>query len=274
MDLGPLGTIDIHMVPHIDFQEKCEDTKRDSTGLRPYVGSSVFTRFVYAYSELLLFGGEDTERNAIELGGGVGLNSLAIYRLGSFKSIICSDGNKQAVEIAKKNIETEESGESTVLKSLELLWDKFEVEAFMSDRDRFDVVFGSELFYYQTDVKGLVQTVLRLVKERGLFLSTHIFRVEGQEEEFIDSLRNIGAWEAYVVPIDSFVSSTELDSNPGWFNCRTLVCGNPAVLAEIVSSGGKQTEGWRPYAEVLEEEAIERANQSSASSFFMNLSNV
>ena len=78
MDLGPLGTIDIHMVPHIDFQEKCEDTKRDSTGLRPYVGSSVFTRFVYAYSELLLFGGEDTERNAIELGGGVGLTSLAI----------------------------------------------------------------------------------------------------------------------------------------------------------------------------------------------------
>lgn len=275
IDLGPLGSCQLEMLEHFSFLSKCTDTSNDSTGLRVYVGSNVFVRFLHAYASVIFAG--DVERDGIELGGGVGLNTVALNRCNiNFRSLICTDGNSRAVEIAKKNISIKtETSSGTMMSCAELLWNELEVENFMAERDRFQVVYGSELFYYQTDVESLIRTVLRLAdKEQGMFISTHIFRVDGQEELVIDSLRRIGGWEAYVVPIDAFVSNHELEGQPGWYNCRTLVCGSPALLENLISRGGKQTESWRAYSDVLKEESVEREYENSSTSFFMNLSNV
>ena len=264
IDLGDLGIVEIEQADHGSFLEKCCDSSDDSTGLRAYSGSHVFCRFLCAFAERVFC---DDGVEAIEIGGGVALNTIALTRCrnAKYKTLICSDGNQRAVDIATKNLRKE--GHSRI-SAVRLLWDESEVGKFMAKntRERFGVVYGSELCYYQTDIEGLVKTVLKLVgyHHESLFVSTHIFRVDGQEELLIEACRRFGDWEVYAVPIDDFVTAVDLAYNPSWYNSRTLVCGHQAFLQRLVGDFG-----WRRLSEVLKKERLEE--EQSAQSFFMHL---
>lgn len=107
---------------------------------------------------------------------------------------------------------------------------------FIGNKNRhFDIVIGCELFYYRTNIDELLSTVLRLTKNAGLFIHSHVFRRSGQDLELIEYLSRWN-WSTAVIPIQRFVSQKELEEHPEWFSVHCLVSGPADRISELLIS--------------------------------------
>jgi hypothetical protein len=99
----------------------------------------------------------------------------------------------------------------------------------------FDVVLGSELMYFNTDVGEIVDTVLSLTNKTGLFVHAHVFRARGQELSII-KLFGEHSWATLEVPCTEYITKEELDQHVEWRRVRMLVSGPVAAIAVLAAA--------------------------------------
>jgi 2-polyprenyl-3-methyl-5-hydroxy-6-metoxy-1,4-benzoquinol methylase len=203
----------------------------DSTGLRIYAGAQVFIRLMERYCDLF-------ERKKIcELGCGIGAVGLCCSLICSPQSILLTDGSNDAVALAGKNIL--EFGVSEIAKSKQLFWSASECE----ESHQFDLVIGVELMYYKLDMPLLLSTVQNLLNPTsGIFIHAHIFRKDGQDNEFYSLLTAL-EWKTLEIDVSAVVSEEELNEHADWASVRCLISG-PSSLIEEFHENHRE---WQPF---------------------------
>ena len=111
-----------------------------------------------------------------ELGCGTGVfGMIGLSNSSNVSSLTCTDGNTEAVALARYNHDKWMSlgliPNHMTVNFNKLNWgvesDAKELCCQLNGGKLYDVVIGSELLYYRTDVTQLVQTVIALIKEEG-----------------------------------------------------------------------------------------------------------
>ena len=86
----------------------------------------------------------------------------------------------------------------------------------------FNIIVGSELIYYRTDMNLLVQTVNRLSGPSTIFIHAHVIRENGKGTELVNLLEKEG-FDTYECNIKDIVDDNDLANNPGFYQVRTLL---------------------------------------------------
>ena len=191
----------IYQLPSKSFNEVCKSNDNnnfeDNTGLRIYLGCFCCIQFLQKIKNLIF------KKDIIELGCGSGALSLIGLRNLEPNSITLTDGNQSSINLCKMNVK--------LLKPLSncqvlyLSWDEDDINknfgSKYNNNKQFDVIIGSDLMYYNTDVIQLLKTMLSLTNQNdGIFISAHVFRRAGQKQEMIDFLK-LNDWTTIRVPI-------------------------------------------------------------------------
>lgn len=138
----------------------------------------------------------------------MGIASIAACRSTQLAHILLTDGNADVVAIARQNLVSaglcspdtstahSSTGDLGRASAQTYSWGDPRPVVSPSQPDAaasegFDVLLGSELCYYNTDMTLLVATAQRLLskehgEEGGIFVHAHIFRKPDQEEEMIE----------------------------------------------------------------------------------------
>lgn len=141
--------------------------------------------------------------------GGVGIGGISACRSTQLTHMTLTDGNESVISIAQQNLvnlglsladhsdRCGSNGDScngavdtreTRATAMTYMWGE-------PSPGRFDVLIGSELCYYNTDMSLLVSTAQLLLAEseggRGVFVHAHIFRKADQEEDMIRCFEEI-----------------------------------------------------------------------------------
>jgi predicted nicotinamide N-methyase len=226
--LGELvGELPLFQTIESIFYEKCkqENSKTtDSTGLRIYGGSHVLIRFLRNHLEIL------NEKRVCEIGCGIGAVGLSCALFASPSCLVLTDGNPEAIAITSQNA------------ALLNVCDRVTISTFLWDRENlgslvchdYDILIGCELMYYKLEMTLLIDVVRTLLKETGIFIHAHRFRISNQEQELIDTLSVIG-WKTVEIPLSSFIGSRELSEHPEWQGVRCLLSGSSAALDGLIS---------------------------------------
>jgi len=307
IDVGRLGTLDFYQLQGQAFSDACKLTQDmtvgDHTGLRMHPGAPILSRFVAKYPELL------NDRSVIELGCGIGLVSVTVLLTSNPSVFIATDGNLDAVDICDKNVKRlyKSESRSTRVKTYQLIWSARTAEECIKNEgiECFDVVLGSELMYYLTDLPALMACVQSLTGTKAgarsgdvtksdgvenekveslssssstplplsssdrcpLFISAHVFRKDRQVDDFAALLHKAG-WIAYEIPVESFIDETELRFNPGWYNARMLVAGAKAEVMRLA----KTRDDWNDWKELQAKLVEEDAEAQNAEDFLQMIS--
>jgi len=270
VDFGKLGTFTIQQFSGSAFHKSCSEettnrTSVDATGLRIHPGAHVLIRFLAKHPQLI------HAKHVIELGCGTGISAIgALLTNARPTSYLCTDGNVEAVQVCELNMAALAAVSSpspantittTTIKSClkvnceAMMWDSSSVAgiiqkyplppprpapdpAAVSVSERYDVVLGSELFYYLTDLNALCETIVELAGTTGVFIGAHIFRKAGQDLELAQMLHSKYQWVLCVAPLEGFVDAEEQARFPGWFNAVQLVCGTENAVQECARSAG------------------------------------
>lgn len=232
--------------------------------LRVYSGSQILIRFLTSVLGELLTNGRDV----VELGCGTGCVGV-VFGNGflNLRSLLLTDGNPHAIEIARLNIKSIKSSRNDQIVSLpsshvlmpvpssciihceEYLWSfspkvSASVYKHFNDGKPYNIVLGCELIYYRTDIQLLMSTVMNLTGgDRGLFIHSHVFRVEAIQENFIRSMLTSHNWGTLYVPLHSFVINVELSEHADWYNVVQLISGPVTVINQLL----EENIGWRPF---------------------------
>lgn len=147
------------------------------------------------------------------------------------KVLYLTDGNDASVHLTREN--GYEVGQDCTCMRLD--WSNgADFDAVLSSSMRkFDVIIGSELLYYRTDSKMLVEAVTRLATSGAIFVHAHVIRVCGQGEALVSYL-NASGWVTVEIPIAVFVKE-ELDFHAEWHSVRCLVSLNGSTLEELLA---------------------------------------
>lgn len=112
-------------------------------------------------------------KSVVELGCGTGAVSVACSVLGG--RVVATDGNPDTVALARQNFR-----DCRVYR-----WgDDF--------GEKFDVVVGAELFYYNTPLEALVASIDHLLKDEGVAVLCHRYREATLCGRFIDACNKRG----------------------------------------------------------------------------------
>lgn len=249
--LGYLSSYQLSPQLHHQSCLSINSTIRDSTGLRVYAGCHVMIRFLVAYGDELV-----RDKRVVEIGSGVGLLGLVGMSLTKPRMLVCTDGELGALRIIDKNIDIlyrDEPLRQESTCSRQLLWgdDQMIADVLISPSSycdpestsscsyscsmAFDVVIGCELMYYRTDIQSLVDTVLKLTGEGGMFVHGHLFRAPNQEQHLIQCLRVLG-WDTVEAPVSEFIDATELNHHIEWYRVRCLVSAPSAVVSSLLAT--------------------------------------
>lgn len=231
IELGrSMGILSVYQLSGIASNSAClrvNSNSCDNTGLRMYFGAYVACQFVTKHLHDLLI-----DKNVCEIGCGVGVLSVITARDCRVKSIILTDGNDDALELAAMNIARIKN---INISTANLKWGAEYVDLFMATRLPYDIVLGSELMYYSIDVSTLLATVQSLLTENGLFFHAHIFRRHGSEQDLIDAHERQG-WKCLEVPVTHFIAKEELQQQSEWYKVRCLVSGMKETLNTLLSN--------------------------------------
>jgi SAM-dependent methyltransferase len=228
LDLGPLGPTKLFQVPGSDFQIAClqrNSVNSDNTGYRVHAGAYVAIRFLEKMSALL------EGKHVLELGTGSGVVGVVASRLAALASIALTDGNAKALDIATLNAQS--ISPDCKFDIFQLLWGPV-LESFPRSLNSLDVIIGSELMYYKTDVSQLSETVAAILKPDGVFLHIHHFRVEGLDVNLVTTLESIGLRTLECRP-GTFLSRGDEDEHPEWLQIKCLVSAHPEVADKLLA---------------------------------------
>jgi methylase of polypeptide subunit release factors len=101
----PMGAtvVELYALPETSFREATASSNADhvfdGTGTRPWSGCMAFLQFAQAFPEIF----KQSNVNVLELGGGIGACGLLLAKYHEAASIVMTDGEPMALEIAKKN---------------------------------------------------------------------------------------------------------------------------------------------------------------------------
>lgn len=238
---GELGCIPIYQLSQADFNDACYSKNRpsdegevdgveDSTGKRFYSGTYVVLRFFHRLRRFM------DQKRVIEIGCGTGIVGAVIGSSSQVESMVITDGNPSTLEkITNRNVARlcPESSRGKV-HVCQLYWPPAsplvdvpsppiaEIFEKYNNNASFDVVLGSELMYYTTDIPQLFSTVRQLTSDNGVFLHGHVFRRTGQIDEWIEETAQYGYTTVEVLPT-SLLTKEELNYHPEWWKVRVLV---------------------------------------------------
>lgn len=223
VNFGPnIGDIKVFQFSGSAFNSACSSSNsnaNDCTGCRVYSGMHVEARFLACHSELV------NDKKVVEIGCGTGLLGISVCLASRPASMVLTDGNARSITLTNRNLSRHNLFISASARV-------FQWSTHRDFGETFDVVIASELMYYKTDIPLLVATVTRLLNEDGLFLHAHLFRRDGQEEEFISALEEIG-WSTLEAPVTQFISLEELGYRVDWYRVRCLISGPMARVSQL-----------------------------------------
>ena len=181
VDFGDGKEVDFYQLDASSFNERCKSGgEDDSTGLRIHPGAHVLIRFLNSsFCQTVC-----KNRVIWELGCGTGITSVGVALHTEPRLLVCTDGNKDAIEICRLNCSQICGNKAVDMVCEQMYWSVEEVsrvEAVIIDssscssaststigrgrgQSKADVVIGSELFYYLTDSIALVRTVDELLR--------------------------------------------------------------------------------------------------------------
>lgn len=189
VDFGNLaGSIKLVQLSYGAFNERCKTHKGDEieedgdrTGLRVYTGAQAMVRFLYRFPWLI------KGQRVVELGCGVGAVGLLASRLGP-TCVVLTDGSVETLELTRRNVATFQAlpslspgfspsshGSTSAIASLpslavhKLQWDSHAaiVDLLHAQKvDKFDVVIGTDLMYYNVDASVVLTAATCLLDGR------------------------------------------------------------------------------------------------------------
>jgi len=163
----------------------------DATGLRPYTGNrAALFLFLHQQSRIRSFLTQRSRRAVIvELGCGVGALTLALVVQNLVSFSVATDACLAGLELARKN--SQQNNIPTKLSTIEqLIWGNVDQITLIKERyGPFDLVLGTELLYFNTNVDALVATIASLQNGSGIFLHCGIARVCGIHRLLLDALQ-------------------------------------------------------------------------------------
>lgn len=241
--------ISLYQLPSKTFNEACNNVNNnfeDNTGLRVYLGCFCCIQFLQKIKKFVM------NKDVIELGCGSGALSLIGLRNLEPASITLTDGNQSAINLCKMNVELIKPLSNCQV--LNLSWDE-SVENFgmkYNNNKKFDVIIGSDLMYYSTDVGQLLKIMLSLTNlNDGIFISAHVFRRSGQKQEMIDYLK-MNDWTTIQVPIEYVASHIDLLQHPDWYSTCCLISSSTNNIAKILI----ENPSWLLFKEEDESEGV------------------
>lgn len=265
IDFGPnFGEVSLYQLSFEATNKQCahdaaSTSDDDQTGLMVYAGAPVAVRHMHVWRHLL------AGKHIIELGCGVGAVSLVgcSTSMESIRGLCLTDGNIKPLVIARDNIQLMYGTNPPMCDKIScevLLWGNSAcidaLKVLRGDRSKdsggaFDIVLGCELMYYNTDIVQLLDTVLGLTNNGGVFIHCHVFRKNGQATEMIHYFERFG-WSTFELNHRLFLAPEELHDHPEWYKVRCLISGPSALVKglcegnEVISS---RLNSWCPLAE-------------------------
>ncbi|WOH05335.1 hypothetical protein DCAR_0624751 [Daucus carota subsp. sativus] len=168
-----------------DF-EICNRYDIDNTGLVcPWPSEEVLAYYCLSHAEMF------RSKTVIELGSGYGLAGLVVAMATEASEVVISDGNPQVVDYIQHNIDANSGafGPSKV-KSLMLHWNKEEISDISN---KFDIVVASDCTFFTEFHKGLVQTLVNLLKSEGPSTAIFFSPKRGDTfDKFVAEVKEIG----------------------------------------------------------------------------------
>eukprot|EP01102_Stenamoeba_stenopodia_P001515 TRINITY_DN1130_c0_g2_i1.p1 TRINITY_DN1130_c0_g2~~TRINITY_DN1130_c0_g2_i1.p1 ORF type:complete len:263 (-),score=71.75 TRINITY_DN1130_c0_g2_i1:64-852(-) len=132
---------------------------------------------------------EDSFSNmkACELGSGAGLCGVLAAQFFA-SELILTDGSEKALTLLRENVRFNRKSlnvDKRSLKVTELEWGNNEAISRLGFKERFDIVFGSDLIYQQVQIRPMLTTASMLMKRdgRSRFILSFIPRSQFLEEQ-------------------------------------------------------------------------------------------
>lgn len=236
-NFGTCGLYEVYQTSSSEYLDIClfkNSNNDDSTGCRVYVGAHVLIRFLTSSIGFRL----TNDRSVVELGCGTGIVGILGFKLNHFRNIVISDGNSKACSITSLNLAKFNYQNDASIRCCNFPWTNS--SALLSDMfesynsgNPFDVVIGSELVYYRTDMELLIATVIGLTNFNGIFIHSHLFRDAEQEKLMIDTLK-LHEWITAAIPLHIFTTPEEIRIHPHWSNVCTLISGPDCMIRELI----------------------------------------
>jgi tRNA A58 N-methylase Trm61 len=190
----------------------------------------------------------------LELGGGIGACGLLLAKHHEAASIVVTDGEPMALEIAKKN--RQRLGVEKNAQVQQLLWnvDSSKVMDQLGRQHSFDYVVGSDLLYYKTDVHALFATIASTC-QTAAFLPA-IVRSQELPHRIFELAETYG-FTVKTLEVSRFISEKHMDTIVAWYNIRFFVLLKKGVRIpnELVSA--MEQAGQRPFDPDLSDDAHE-----------------
>jgi hypothetical protein len=222
----------------------------------------------------------------VELGCGIGVLGLVGTLLSHPSLLVLTDREVRGRGIVHKNIQHFSGLTTTHTFYQQLRWgDQEDAQKVLelctkseSEKEKlmsscYDVVLGSELMYFNTDVDIMVQSVMALTHKKGLFIHGHLFRGNNNKQNIKNQIINSNVneyiilghqqehqlitllaahnWTTVEIPHKEFISAEELKQHGEWYRTRPLISGPEAVVAKLVG----EHPSWREFKEVFMDES-------------------
>ena len=121
----------------------------DSTGLTIWRAAEHLCEFLTKDPSVL------TDRNVCELGGGLGMVSIFVHKLGITKSVVCTDGDDVSMELLRANAEETGCTEEGMLTE-KLFWGQH--EEFLDKHPNVDFILAADVVYEEEQIEPLLTT--------------------------------------------------------------------------------------------------------------------
>jgi hypothetical protein len=128
----------------------------DSTGLTIWRAAEHLCEYLTEDPSVL------TDRNICELGGGLGMVSIFVHKLGVAKSVVCTDGDDVSMELLRTNADETGCSEQGMLTE-KLLWG--EHEQFLQKYPDVDLILAADVVYEEEQIEPLLTTSLAILQQ-------------------------------------------------------------------------------------------------------------
>lgn len=249
-----IGSLPIYQITQSAFNTAC-DSKRnasadnlgasDSTGKRIYSGTYVVIRFFHRIREL--FSTEEDAKSVVEIGCGTGTVGAILSRTCNLHRLLLTDGNTDTLTIAHKNMMRLSGCQvgvnvniaplywpETIPNSVTIHPEILSLFEKYNNAQPFDIVLGTELMYYTTDIAQLFSTFRQLTghKHTGIFFHGHVFRRSDQILEWLKETAKYN-YVTMEIPPNAILTRQELSEHPEWYRVRVLFTAHQSMVSTI-----------------------------------------